>query len=71
MGWIKTKDKLPRVYQQVSIYWTHPEFGDKKVGQGTRRHNGFEVITTYGDRPEILKLTYDLVDEWQPLPEKP
>ncbi len=69
MEWIKTKDELPKIYEHVTIFWTHPEQGGKEVGQGVRMHNGFEVITTYGKRPEILKLPYSLVDKWQKLPQ--
>ena len=40
----------------------------KRNEQGCRMNNWFEVITTYGDNPEILKIPFELVDKWCILP---
>tara|TARA_R110000851_G_scaffold300267_1_gene456372 strand:+ start:311 stop:550 length:240 start_codon:yes stop_codon:yes gene_type:complete len=68
MEWIKTIKALPKRNEQVNLVWTHPELGGTEVGQGCRMNNWFEVITTYGDNPEILKIPFELVDKWCILP---
>jgi len=67
--WISTKDKLPKLYQDVLIYWAEADQVVNAVLVRPDEYNGEEYYWKIYGIDEWIPLKH--VTRWMPLPDKP